>query len=224
MDVINHKVFNILGMPIRDTVIHTWIMILLILTVTLLLRKKMPHMLETTLEAIYGIIGGVLNTDNLIPYIPVLGTLFLFVLIANTMSIIPGLISPTADVNTTFALAMIIFFSVHFYGIRQKGLWGYLKSFSDPVWLFPLELLGHFSRTLSLTLRLFGNIMSGDLIVAIVFSLIPIIVPIPMMAISLVSGVLQAFIMTTLASLYISSAIEMSEVPQKKKKSKSSYA
>ena len=223
MDVINHDIiFTLMGIPIRDTVVMTWIMILLILLITLMLRRKMPHMLETILNAIYGIIGDVLNTDNLTPYIPVLGTLFLFVLAANSLSIFPGMKSPTADINTTISVALIIFFSVHFYGIKQKGLWGYLKTFSDPVWLFPLELLGHFSRTLSLTLRLFGNIMSGDMIVAIVFSLVPLIVPIPMMAISLMTGVLQAFIITTLGSLYISSAIEMNERPIKKKKSKQS--
>lgn len=223
MDVINHDIiFTLMGIPIRDTVVMTWIMILLILLITLMLRRKMPHMLETILNAIYGIIGEVLNTDNLTPYIPVLGSLFLFVVVSNSLSIIPGLKSPTADVNTTLALALIIFFSVHFYGIKQKGLWGYIKTFSDPVFLFPLELLGHFSRTLSLTLRLFGNVMSGDMIVAIVFSIVPLIVPIPMMAISLITGVLQAFIFTTLGSLYISSAIEMNEKPIKKNKLKQS--
>ena len=145
-------------------------------------------------------------------------SLFIFILCANLLSVIPALTSPTADVNTTFALALVVFFAVHFYGIRRKGLWVYLKTFANPPLLFPLELLSHFSRTLALTLRLFGNILSGDMIVAITFSLVPLIVPIPMIALSMMSGVIQAFILTTLASLYISSAIEIEKDEERIKK------
>lgn len=216
MNVINHKdLITILGIPIRDTVVMTWIMMALIVLIVLILRKKIPHLLELLFDLIYGIIDSVLDVENLTPYLPVLGSLFIFVLSANWLSIIPGLSSPTADVNTTLAMALIVFFSVHFYGIKTRGVIGYLKAFSDPVFLFPLELLSHFSRTLSLTLRLFGNILSGDIIVAIVFSLIPLIVPLPLIALGMVSGMLQAFILTTLASLYISSAVVISQNDEK---------
>jgi F-type H+-transporting ATPase subunit a len=216
MNVIKHKdLITILGIPIRDTVVMTWIMMALIVVIVLILRKKIPHLLELLFDLIYGIVDSVLDVENLTPYLPLLGSLFIFVLSANWLSIIPGLSSPTSDVNTTFALALIVFFSVHFYGIKTHGVIGYLKAFSDPVFLVPLELISHFSRTLSLTLRLFGNILSGDIIVAIVFSLIPLIVPLPLIALGMFSGALQAFILTTLASLYVSSAVVISKNDEK---------
>ncbi len=211
MDVTHKVLFTVLGVGIRDTVVMTWIMMALILTLVLVLWRWMPSMIDWIFGAINGVVGGVLEGDDISEYLPLLGSLFVFILVANLLSVFPGLSSPTADVNTTFGLALVVFFAVHYYGIRQKGLWNYIKTFSDPPLLFPLELLSHFSRTLALTLRLFGNILSGDLIVAITFSLVPLIVPIPLIAMSMMSGVIQAFILTTLAALYISSAIEISK-------------
>lgn len=219
MNIIEHKtLMHILGVPIRDTVVMTWIMMALIVIAVLILRKKIPHLLELLFDLIYGIIDSVLDVDDLTPYLPLLGSLFIFVTCANWLSIFPRLSSPTADVNTTLALALVVFFAVHFYGIRTRGFIGYMKAFSDPVFLFPLEVLSHFSRTISLTLRLFGNILSGDIIVAIVFSLIPLIVPLPLIALSMVTGLLQAFILTTLASLYISSAVVISRTDEETRK------
>lgn len=215
MDVTHKIVFTLFGVGIRDTVVMTWIMMAMILALVLILRKKMPSMINFIFKMINGMVGGILDADDITPYLPLLGSLFIFILCANWLSIFPGLTSPTGDVNTTFALSLVVFFAVHYYGIREKGLWRYLKEFSNPAILFPLELLSHFSRTLALTLRLFGNILSGDLIVAITFSLIPLIVPIPMIAIGMMSGLIQAFILTTLASLYISSAIEISKDDEK---------
>ena len=218
MDVISHPVvFTLLGIPIRNTVVMTWILMAIIIGLVLIVKQVKPSLLEMLLEFIEGIVGDVLDVENLTPYLPLLGSLFIFICFSNLLSVVPGLSSPTADVNTTFALAVIVFFAVHFYGIQKKGFWKYLKTFSDPIFLFPIELLGHFSRTLSLTLRLFGNIMSGDLIVAIVFSLLPMIIPIPFILLGMVTGVIQAYIMTTLATLYIASAVEISSEDERKK-------
>jgi F-type H+-transporting ATPase subunit a len=139
----------------------------------------------------------------------------IFTLFANLISIVPGMKSPTADINTTIGLALIIVFSVHVYGMIKKGVWSYLKEFASPVFMLPVELIGQFSRTLSLSMRLFGNILSGDLIVAIVFSIVPYFLPIALTAITMVSGVLQAFVLTTLAALFISSAVEINEEDQR---------
>jgi F-type H+-transporting ATPase subunit a len=125
--------------------------------------------------------------------------------------------SPTSDINLTIALALIVVFSVHIYGMIKKGVWGYLKDFATPIFMFPIELIGQFSRTLSLSMRLFGNILSGDLIVAIVFSIIPYLLPIALTAVTMVSGILQAFVLTTLAALFISSAVEINEEDSKMK-------
>jgi len=210
MDIATHPImFYMFGLPIKDTVVMTWIMMGIIIITMLLIRKFKPGLLEILLEFISGLVRDVLYEDNLNPYLPLIGSLFIFILFANILSVVPALKSPTSDINTTLALALVVFFAVHCFGIRKKGLWGYIKTFSSPIYLFPLEIVGQLSRTLSLTIRLFGNIVSGDLIVAIVFSLIPVIAPIPLIALSLITGILQAYIFTILASLYIASAVEV---------------
>jgi F-type H+-transporting ATPase subunit a len=130
------------------------------------------------------------------------------------------LVSPTAKINTTIALELVVFFAVHLYGIREKGIVGYLKDFAKPVFILPLEIVSQVSRTLSLSIRLFGNILSTDLIVAIIFSLVPFFVPLPLVALSMLTGVLQAYIFTVLASLYIASAIEVEEFEQERRRLK----
>ena len=212
MTVIQHPiVFHLLGIPVRDTVVFTWITIGIIVLAVLLLKLLKPNLLEMILEMVIGVVDDAMDVDDLHPYIPLLGSLLVFVLVSNIISVVPILKSPTADINTTIALALIVVLSVHVFGIRKKGLWGYLKEFASPIVLVPIELIGQLSRTLSLSMRLFGNILSGDIIVAIVFSIIPSFLPITMIALSMVSGLLQAYVITTLAALFISSAVEINE-------------
>ena len=219
MDVIEHPiVFTLFGiMPIRDTVVFTWLVMAGIILLVLLLKLIKPNFLEYILEMIISIVDDAMDADDLHPYIPFLGSLLIFTFMSNMASLIPGMKSPTADLNTTAALALIIVFSVHIYGMRKKGPWKYWKEFSSPIFMFPIELIGQVSRTLSLAMRLFGNVLSGDLIVAIVFSIIPMILPVAMSAISMISGVLQAYVLTTLAALFISSAVEINEEDMKMK-------
>jgi len=219
LEVIEHPiVFTLFGiMPIRDTVVYTWLIMAGIILLVLILKLIKPNFLEYILESIISILDDAMDVDDLHPYIPLLGTLMIFSFMANMASIIPGMKSPTADLNTTVALSLIIVFSVHVYGMKKKGFWKYWKEFSSPIFLLPIELIGQVSRTLSLAMRLFGNILSGDLIVAIVFSIIPMIIPIALTAISMVSGILQAYVLTTLAALFISSAVEINEEDLKMK-------
>ncbi len=219
MDVIQHNiVFTLFGiLPIRDTVLYTWITMGIIVGVVLILKVLKPNLLEYILEMVISILDDAMDVDDLHPYIPLLGSLMIFTLFANLISIIPGMKSPTGDINTTIGLSLIVVFSVHIYGMIKKGVWTYLKEFASPIFMFPVELIGQFSRTLSLSMRLFGNILSGDLIVAIVFSIVPYLLPIALTAITMVSGVLQAFVMTTLAALFISSAVEINEEDQRMK-------
>ncbi len=219
MDVIQHNiVFTLFGiLPIRDTVLYTWITMGIIVAVVLILKVLKPNLLEYILEMVISILDDAMDVDDLHPYIPLLGSLMIFTLFANLISIIPGMKSPTADINTTIGLSLIVVFSVHIYGMIKKGFWKYLKEFASPIFMFPVELIGQFSRTLSLSMRLFGNILSGDLIVAIVFSIVPYFLPIALTAITMVSGVLQAFVLTTLAALFISSAVEINEEDQRMK-------
>ncbi len=217
MDVIDHRiVFTLFGiLPIRDTVLYTWITMGIIIGVVLILKILKPNLLEYLLEMVISVVDDAMDVDDLHPYIPLLGSLLIFTLFANLISIVPGMKSPTADINTTIGLALIVVLSVHIYGMAKKGVWKYLKEFANPIFMLPVELIGQFSRTLSLSMRLFGNILSGDLIVAIVFSIVPYFLPIALTAISMVSGLLQAFVLTTLAALFISSAVEINEEDQK---------
>jgi len=217
LDVIDHRiVFTLFGiLPIRDTVLYTWITMGIIIGVVLILKILKPNLLEYLLEMVISVVDDAMDVDDLHPYIPLLGSLLIFTLFANLISIVPGMKSPTADINTTIGLALIVVLSVHIYGMAKKGVWKYLKEFANPIFMLPVELIGQFSRTLSLSMRLFGNILSGDLIVAIVFSIVPYFLPIALTAISMVSGLLQAFVLTTLAALFISSAVEINEEDQK---------
>ncbi|HPL82250.1 MAG TPA: F0F1 ATP synthase subunit A [Anaerolineaceae bacterium] len=218
--MLEHKTLILLGMPISDTVVYTWITMGVIIAIVLLLKLLKPNLLEHILELVIGVVDDAMDVDDLHPYIPVLGSLMIFVLVSNIISIVPGMKSPTSDINTTISLALIVVFSVHIYGAQKKGLWKYLKEFASPIFMFPIELIGQLSRTLSLSLRLFGNVMSGDMIVAIVFSLIPMVLPVAAVAITGISGVLQAYVITTLAALFISSAVEINEEDQKVKEEK----
>ncbi len=211
-------VFYIFGFPITDTVVSTWVMMVIIILAAFLIRKYKPTAGEMIVEMINDIVSSVMPENTRVSkYLGILGALAIFLLLANIFSIFPLMVSPTANLNTTIALAVVVFFSVHIYGVREKGLWGYMKEFASPIFILPLEIVSQFSRTLSLAIRLFGNILSTDLIVAIVFSLIPFLVPLPLAALGMLTGVLQAYIFLVLSSLYIASAIEVQEMEEERR-------
>jgi F-type H+-transporting ATPase subunit a len=222
MDAVTPQViFRILGIPITNTVISTWVIMLIVIIFAWMIRKYRPGISEIIIESINGIISSVMPDDiKVIKYLPILGSLAIFLMFSNIFSIFPFMVSPTANINTTIALALVVFFAVHLYGIREKGIMGYLKDFSKPIFILPLEIVSQVSRTLSLSIRLFGNILSTDLIVAIIFSLVPFFVPLPLVALSMLTGVLQAYIFTVLASLYVASAIEVEEFEQERRRLK----
>ncbi len=214
-------IFYLFGLPITDTVVSTWVMMVIIIVAALSISKYKPTAGEMIVEMINNIVSSVMPEDiNVSKYLTILGTLAIFLVLANIFSIFPLMVSPTANINTTTALAIVVFFAVHFYGIRDKGLWQYLKDFANPIFILPLEIVSQFSRTLSLAIRLFGNVLSTDLIVAIVFSLIPFLVPLPLAALGMLTGVLQAYIFLVLASLYIASAIEVEEMEEERRQLK----
>ncbi len=200
-------VFTLFGViPVRDTVISTWIMMALTLSVVLIMRRTMPAALEMFVDFVGDTVSDMLGRPAE-PFLPFLGSVILFLLLANNLGVLPFLATPTKDINTPLAMALVIFFTVHYYGIREKGLWGHLKGLATPVFLLPLEIIGQLSRTLSLTLCLFGNVLSSEFIVAAIFSLVQPLAPLPMMALGMISGVLQAYIFTVLALSYIAAAL-----------------
>jgi F-type H+-transporting ATPase subunit a len=159
-------------------------------------------------EAIDGLIR------NMIPehprlFLPVVGTLAVFITAANLGGLIPGLKSPTADINTPLAMAIVVFFSVHYYGIRKKGLLGHLKHYVEPIFiLLPIELASELARTLSLTFRLFGNILGEEIVIAVLFLILPYFIPVPMMLFSIFTSVIQAYVFAMLTVVYISGAVQ----------------
>jgi F-type H+-transporting ATPase subunit a len=140
-------------------------------------------------------------------YLPFLGTLFLFVAVSNLCTVIPGFAPPTGSLSTTAALALCVFFAVPFFGIKEQGLVGYLKTFTEPTLLMlPFNIISELSRTLALAVRLFGNMMSGTMIVAILLTITPLLFPLVMTALGLLTGMVQAYIFSILAAVYIAAA------------------
>jgi F-type H+-transporting ATPase subunit a len=173
--------------------------------------KISPNRGQAVLELIVAAIEGQIRDTMGVaprPYLPLIGTLFLFILAANWSSLIPGIEPPTGRIETDAALALIVFFAVIFFGIRARGLAGYMKTFAEPSFLMiPLNIVESFTRTFSLIVRLFGNVMSGAFIIGIILSLAGLIVPIPFMGIEMLIGAIQAYIFTVLAMVFIGSAI-----------------
>ena len=146
-------------------------------------------------------------------YIGFIGTLFLFIAFANVCIIFPWYEPPTGSLSTTAALAICVFMAVPFFGIEKSGIKGYLKSYIQPTYIMlPFNLIGEVSRTLALAVRLFGNIMSGGMIVAILLSISPFIFPVIMNALGLLTGVVQAYIFGILATVYIAAAVRKNKL------------
>ena len=200
--------------PITMPVVVTWgLMMALTLGSWVATRslKLAPSRSQTVLELIVEAIEGqIRNTMGVAPkpYLPLIGTLFLFILASNWSSLIPGVEPPTHCIETDIALALIVFFAVIFFGIRARGLGGYAKTFAEPSFLMiPLNLIETITRTFSLFVRLFGNVMSGAFIIGIILSLAGLLVPIPFMGIELLIGAIQAYIFTVLAMVFIGSVV-----------------
>lgn len=162
---------------------------------------------ESLVEHLEGIMRDMSGGDPR-PYTPLVVTLALFIAAANLLGLIPGLRAPTADFSTTAALAVVVFLAVPFYGIRARGLRGYLKHYLEPSpFLLPLEIVTEFSRTLALAVRLFGNMVSEELVIAVLLSIAGLLVPVPLMMLAVLTGIVQAYIFAVLTVVYLSAAV-----------------
>ena len=140
-------------------------------------------------------------------YLAFLGTLFLFVALCALCTVIPGYKPPTGSLSTTAALALSVFIAIPLYGIKEQGFGGYLKTYTQPTFIMlPFNIISELSRTLALAVRLFGNMMSGVMIVGILLTITPFVFPIVMTALGLLTGMVQAYIFTILAGVYIAAA------------------
>jgi len=209
MDEVTAKVvFEIFGIPITDTVTSTWMVMAIVVFGAWYIGKKAPVALEMLVDFLNDSLSEVMGMDAM-PYLPFLGTFAVFIAAANVLSLIPGIENPARDLNTPAALALTVFGSVYYFGIRQKGFKKFISELADPIFLLPFEFIGQITRTLSLTLRLFGNVISIELIVAILLSLVPLIAPSIMAAYGAASGLIQAYIFTVLSSTYIASGVSV---------------
>ncbi|KAB3539707.1 F0F1 ATP synthase subunit A [Alkaliphilus pronyensis] len=214
------------GIPISDTVVNTWIIMAILIAFAVLASKKLEkipkgfqNVTEAIVESLNSLTVQTMGEDKLF-FAPYMGTLFLFLLLANLWGLL-GLRQPTADINTTFGLAIMTFIAIHFFGAKSKGIGGYLKGFFEPLpFLFPLNVMGELSTPISLAFRLFGNMVGGFIIIGLLYggltslsnmiglSFFPIFqagVPIIFhLYFDLFSGVLQSFIFVMLSMVFIS--------------------
>ena len=206
--------FHVGIVPISRTVVTTWGLMAALTAACWIATRSLrieaggwQAMIETMVVGIEEQIAALLNRDAA-PFLPLLGTLFIFLVAANLCGIVPGVRAPTASIETPAALAAIVFLSVHFYGVRIQGLVAYLKGYlkPNPVML-PFNILSELTRSFSLGMRLFGNIMSEELVVAIILAMAGLLVPIPFMAFGILVGLVQAYIFSVLAAVYIGGGI-----------------
>jgi len=200
---------------LNATIVCTWVVIALLGIGSWLITRRLStaghpsrwqSLLEVSVNAMRQQIREIAQ-DAPGSYLYFAGTLFVFILTSNLLSVVPGYIAPTASLSTTAALAICVFAAVPFYGILSRGFRGYLKQYIQPtVFMLPFNVIGELSRTLALAVRLFGNIMSGMKIAAILLALAPLFFPIVMHALGLLTGAIQAYIFSVLAMVYIASA------------------
>jgi F-type H+-transporting ATPase subunit a len=169
-------------------------------------RSRWQNLLEIIVTGISIQIGEV-GLKNPKKYLGFLGTLFLFIALSSLCTVIPGFEPPTGSLSTTVALALCVFVAVPLFGIADQGIGGYLKSYIEPTFIMlPFNLISEASRTLALAVRLFGNMMSGAMIIGILLSITPFIFPVVMTLLGLLTGMVQAYIFSILAAVYIAAA------------------
>lgn len=201
-----------------EHVTYTWFVMLVLFALAFLATrslKTIPSGMQNFMEVV------VTGVENLIDetmghkgrtYFPLIATFALFILVSNLVALIPGFYPPTANLNTNFALALTVFGMTHIIGFKEHGI-GYLKHFMGPILvlaplMFIIEIIGHLARPLSLSLRLFGNMYGHEIVLMIFFALVPFLLPIPMMLMGVLVALIQTFVFTLLAMIYIAGALE----------------
>jgi len=212
--LVTEPLFHLGPVPISEPVVVSWAILAVLALIAWLATRRLalvPGKTQVVLELF------VTTVDDQIrdtmqrdpePFRPLIGTIFLFILFANWTSVLPGLEPPTAHIETDAALALVVLAATLVYGVRVRGLRGYLGTFAEPSWvMIPLNVVEQITRTFSLIVRLFGNIMSGVFLIGVVLSLAGLFVPIPLMALDLLTGAVQAYIFAVLATVFIGAAV-----------------
>jgi F-type H+-transporting ATPase subunit a len=200
--------------PLTEPVVVSWLVVALLGGAALLATRRLallPSRFQMALEMLVSAIDDQIRDtmrQDPAPFRALIGSIFLFVLAANWSSLAPGIEPPTAHLETDAAIAGIVFVATIAYGVRFRGVRGYLATFAEPNWIMiPLNVVEQFTRTFSLIVRLFGNVMSGVFIVGIVLTLAGLLVPVPLMALDLLTGAVQAYIFAVLAAVFVGAAV-----------------
>jgi F-type H+-transporting ATPase subunit a len=208
--------------PIPDYLVMVLLIVVFLTVLSLIVRSRLSVenpsrfqiVMEDAISAIVGLLEQWIGPKGR-QFLPLIGTFGFFILLGNYMGLIPGLMAPTSNINVTLGCALTTWVYYHIQGVKAQGLWNYVKHFAvppgAPVWMAPImviiETISHLSRVMSLSLRLFGNIFGEELVIIILFSIIPFLVPLPMMLLGLITGGLQAFIFVLLSIIYLQGAV-----------------
>jgi F-type H+-transporting ATPase subunit a len=212
---------------ISATLIYTWIVMGLLVVGSIAITRNLStdRTLSRWQNLLEVIVGGIRSEIREVvkeggdTYFPLIGTLFLFILFSNLFTFIPGYVAPTSSLTTTSALAIVVFFAVPIFGIAKQGVIEYLKEYFRPTFIFfPFHVMGELSRTLALAVRLFGNLMGHEKVIAILLAVTPLFFPVVMQALGLLIGVIQAYIFAVLTMVYIASATQTHEEAEHKQK------
>lgn len=200
---------------LNATLVFSWLVMALLVGASWLITRNLStdtkmsrwqNVLETLVSFLRGQVRDITQKDA-DRYLPFIATLFLFISVSNLLDIVPGYESPTGSLSTAAALAVCVFFAVPIFGIAERGVFGYLRNYIEPTpFMLPFNIISEFSRTLALAIRLFGNMMSGRILIAIMLSIIPLLVPTVLQVLGLVIGQIQAYIFAILATVYIASS------------------
>lgn len=207
-------VFTVGPVTVTDTVIYTWVVMAIIIAVCWFLTRGLSikpscaqEILESGIQAIEEAIKDVLPIDPWV-VIPVLGTIWILIGFSNLAGLVPGLITPTADFNTTLAFAVVAYSMAHIYGVSTQGFVGHFSHYTEPSWLLlPFHIVAEASRTLAMAIRLFGNMISGEMVAIIMLGVAGLIAPVPFHLLHIVIGVIQAYIFGILTLVFIAGGV-----------------
>ena len=211
------------SVPVNKTIAFTWVVMIILIMGSYLITRRLRHEIKPSrwqilLETLVtGLNDQIRSTSRQDPgaYLPFIGTLFLLIAVSNLLAVIPGFTPPTASLSTTTALALAVLGAVPLYGISRRGLLAYLADYFKPtVFMLPFNIIGEISRTLALAVRLYGNMMSGTVIGAILLTIVPFFFPIVFQLLGLITGLVQAYIFAVLAMVYIASAQAIQNSPK----------
>lgn len=213
------EVFHIGSLTITNTVIVTWVIMLALTTVAWVMRRRLSLTPGTGQVVVEGIVVAIEESIRAVlpghyrQVMPFIATLWIFIGVANLVSLIPGLRSPTGDLSLTAGLAILVFLAVHWYGLRTNGLKSYLRHYLQPnPILLPFHLIGEITRTVALAVRLFGNIFSLQMAALLVLLVAGFLAPVPVLMLHIIEAVVQAYIFGMLALIYVAGAIQSQQL------------